>query len=237
LNVVESATPHAEPVFPGHAPAPDQSAGAARGFGLGTDGISFDLGTRSRAAGRDDSSATVYIALITGVAVLSLAALIAGISGSPQFSIGLGLGVGAGIVPILIFAGIGAAASSAGRDQARGRRRMTEEEWERVFGSGGGGSRADSASRSGGEQKTSQSADLDDAEPATALQRAYDLLGLSPESGSREVRAAYHRLAQRHHPDKAAGQSDAARAVAEQRMKELNVAYALIRESRGRARA
>jgi DnaJ-class molecular chaperone len=108
---------------------------------------------------------------------------------------------------------------------------MTQDEWERVFSSerrAGTG-----AGHEAGQQSANQPPGVPTkAERAALLQSAYALLGVSPGAGSRELRSAYHRLAQLHHPDKVANESEDAQIAAEKQMRELNVAYALIRESR-----
>lgn len=223
--MTESASPRLDSdTGPAPVDEPAESAG-----GIGNRGFAYDIGAPSWAASRDDSTTVIFIAIVVGVAILTVIALIAGASGSPQFSIGLGLGIGVGAVPYLIFVGIHAGVTSRS-DPARRRRRMTREEWERVFGpesAGGAASGPDSYRNSRGTEQPGPEAIRE-----AALLRAYELLGLSPEVGNRELRSAYHRLAQRHHPDKVARQSEEARAVAEHSMRQINAAYALIRESR-----
>jgi hypothetical protein len=229
--MTEFAAPQTDPET-GAAAADEQGARAAEGFEAPTGAFSSNLGAPSWAASREDENPTLYIALIGGVVILAVIALIAGASGSPQFSIGLGLGVAVGAVPYLVFIAIHAGANSRTGDGKR-RRRMTQDEWERVFGRESNGS--DAAAGSPGAEDPHASGSSDPAvSAAAALQRAYDLLEVSPQAGSREVRSAYHRLAQQHHPDKFVGQSEEARAVAGLRMREVNAAYALIRESRKR---
>lgn len=53
----------------------------------------------------------------------------------------------------------------------------------------------------------------------------YEVLGVGPSATAHEVRQAYLRLARDHHPDRHAGASDAERAAAEARMRELNEAW------------
>jgi hypothetical protein len=214
-----------------NAPAPEEPAG---GPDRRNGGPAFGLGQRP-APVRDDSSATIFIALVGGIAILAIVALIAGASGSPNFSIGLAFGVGIGAVPYAIFMAVRIAVS-AGGDEPR-KRRMTEEEWERVFGAGSRTEGASSQANRGGTGRTGWSRASSAVDPEAALQQAYDLLGLSSDSSMREVRASYHRQAQRHHPDKVTRASEEARILAEQRMKKINAAYALIRQSRARAPA
>jgi hypothetical protein len=53
----------------------------------------------------------------------------------------------------------------------------------------------------------------------------FAVLGLSPTATLDEVRAARRRLAKELHPDRHAGDAEAARAVAERRMQEVNAAF------------
>jgi DnaJ-class molecular chaperone len=48
-------------------------------------------------------------------------------------------------------------------------------------------------------------------------------------AGAEEISAAYRKLAQTHHPDKVTKQKPEVREYSEQRMKEINAAYALLR--------
>lgn len=67
------------------------------------------------------------------------------------------------------------------------------------------------------------------------LDDAYTALGLSEKAADAEVKRAYRRLVSENHPDKLAsrGMPDSMREVAEERTRELNVAYELIKEARG----
>ena len=55
----------------------------------------------------------------------------------------------------------------------------------------------------------------------------YRILGVSESAGDEEVTAAYRRLARKYHPDLNGGSAEA-----EEKMKELNTAYELIRDRR-----
>lgn len=57
----------------------------------------------------------------------------------------------------------------------------------------------------------------------------YAVLGLPPTASQDEIRAAYRRLARRHHPDTAGGGPDAAR-----RMAEVNAAWRILGDSQRR---
>lgn len=76
------------------------------------------------------------------------------------------------------------------------------------------------------------------AQGATASKRrlddAYSALGLSPDTNPAEIKRAYRRLVSRNHPDKLAarGLPESMRPVAEERTREINAAYDLIKEAR-----
>ena len=74
------------------------------------------------------------------------------------------------------------------------------------------------------------------AEPAgDRLADAYAALGVSPDASPAEIKRAYRRLISQNHPDKLAarGLPESMRAVAEERSRELNAAYDLIKNARG----
>jgi hypothetical protein len=79
-----------------------------------------------------------------------------------------------------------------------------------------------SSSREGGEERRSAEMLEREAKLATA-RRA---LGVAKGAGAEEISAAYRRLAQTHHPDKVANLEPEVREYSEQRMKEINAAYA-----------
>ena len=66
------------------------------------------------------------------------------------------------------------------------------------------------------------------------LDDAYTSLGLTPDVRDAEVKRAYRRLVSENHPDKLAakGLPESMRQIAEERTREINVAYDLIKESR-----
>lgn len=75
-------------------------------------------------------------------------------------------------------------------------------------------------------------------EPLRAPQRleaAYAALGVSADAAEGEIKRAYRRLVSQNHPDKLAakGVPENMRAIAEEKTRELNVAYDLIKEARG----
>lgn len=67
------------------------------------------------------------------------------------------------------------------------------------------------------------------------LADAYEALAVTPESTPAEVKRAYRKLISQNHPDKLAsrGLPESMRAVAEERSREINSAYDLIKEARG----
>ncbi len=67
------------------------------------------------------------------------------------------------------------------------------------------------------------------------LADAYMALGLSSDVSVAEIKKAYRRLMSKNHPDKltAKGLPDSMREIAEERAREINVAYDLIKEARG----
>ena len=67
------------------------------------------------------------------------------------------------------------------------------------------------------------------------LADAYAALGVTPEATEAEIKRAYRKLISQNHPDKLAarGLPESLRAVAEERSRELNAAYDLIKSARG----
>src|SRR5215212_6268514 len=79
-----------------------------------------------------------------------------------------------------------------------------------------------SSSKEGGEERRSAETLESEARLATA-RRA---LGVSKGAGVEEISAAYRKLARTHHPDKVSNLEREVREYSEQRMKEINAAYA-----------
>lgn len=71
--------------------------------------------------------------------------------------------------------------------------------------------------------------------PRSRLKDAYTALGLTEDASDTEIKRAYRKLVSENHPDKLAtrGLPDSVREVAEERIREINVAYDLIKEARG----
>lgn len=67
------------------------------------------------------------------------------------------------------------------------------------------------------------------------LHQAYVILGVSESASNREIKKAYRRLMNQHHPDKLGGQDVAVDALqaAEQKTREINQAYKLLQRRRG----
>ena len=70
--------------------------------------------------------------------------------------------------------------------------------------------------------------------PQDRLADAYSALGVTPDSTGAEIKRAYRKLISENHPDKLAsrGLPESMRQVAEERSREINSAYDLIKESR-----
>ena len=70
---------------------------------------------------------------------------------------------------------------------------------------------------------------------AQSLQAAYRVLGVSPEASNDDVKTAYRRLMNQHHPDKlvARGLPESMIGVAEQKTHEVRTAYERIKGQRG----
>ena len=73
------------------------------------------------------------------------------------------------------------------------------------------------------------------ASAQTTLQEAYKALGIEATATDKEVKTAYRRLMNQHHPDKLAskGLPESMLEVAKERTREIRSAYELLREHRG----
>lgn len=65
------------------------------------------------------------------------------------------------------------------------------------------------------------------------LDAAYQVLEISPEATDEEVKAAYRRMALKHHPDRVATLGDDVRRGAEKKFQEINEAKERIFKARG----
>ena len=70
--------------------------------------------------------------------------------------------------------------------------------------------------------------------PQDRLADAYTALGVTPYASPAEIKLAYRKLISKNHPDKLAarGLPESMRAVAEERSREINSAYDLIKDAR-----
>jgi DnaJ like chaperone protein len=71
--------------------------------------------------------------------------------------------------------------------------------------------------------------------PQQKLDDAYTALGLTPSATDSQIKQAYRRLMSQNHPDKLAskGLPDSMREMAEERTREISIAYAALKEARG----
>ena len=72
-------------------------------------------------------------------------------------------------------------------------------------------------------------------DPAQELAEAYKALGIESSATDKEVKTAYRRLMNQHHPDKLAakGLPESMMEVAKEKAREINAAYDKIKETRG----
>ncbi len=62
---------------------------------------------------------------------------------------------------------------------------------------------------------------------------AWGVLGLQPGAAWKEITAAHRRMAMKHHPDRLVGAAPDKQAAAEETMREINVAYSVLRRLTG----
>ena len=102
-----------------------------------------------------------------------------------------------------------------------------EEPKEEKVGHGKEHRRADEDSgRSSSKEGEGERRSAETREREARLATARRALGVSKGAGTEEISAAYRKLAQTHHPDKVANLEPEVREYSEQRMKEINAAYA-----------
>ena len=65
------------------------------------------------------------------------------------------------------------------------------------------------------------------------MNNPYEVLGVSPNATDDEVKAAYRKMALKHHPDRVATLGDDVRKAAEQKFQQINNAKERIFASRG----
>lgn len=64
-------------------------------------------------------------------------------------------------------------------------------------------------------------------------EHAYEVLGLSPGATAEEIKKAYRKLSMKYHPDKVGHLGDEFKKVAEEKMKEINAAYQILKKRMG----
>lgn len=70
--------------------------------------------------------------------------------------------------------------------------------------------------------------------PQPAASDPYEVLGVARQATAAEISQAYKRMAQMYHPDKVASLASEFRELAEARMKEINIAYSVLKSSFGK---
>ena len=72
-------------------------------------------------------------------------------------------------------------------------------------------------------------------DPGQSLDEAYRVLGVTPSASDREVKTAYRRLMNQHHPDKlvARGLPESMMEVSKEKTREIRAAYDRIKVQRG----
>lgn len=66
------------------------------------------------------------------------------------------------------------------------------------------------------------------------MRNYYDILGVSKEASDKEIKTAYRKLSKEYHPDRQAGKSEEHKKMCEEKMKEINEAYATLSDSHKR---
>src|SRR5688572_30726094 len=62
----------------------------------------------------------------------------------------------------------------------------------------------------------------------------YDILGLKKNASEEEIKKAYRQLALKYHADRYAGKPESEKKIAEEKMKEINMAYGVLSDSEKR---
>ena len=63
--------------------------------------------------------------------------------------------------------------------------------------------------------------------------RNYEILGVTPEAGNKEIKEAYKRMAKQYHPDRVAHLGDEYARMAHEKFAQINAAYDAVRKERG----
>ena len=71
------------------------------------------------------------------------------------------------------------------------------------------------------------------AKASSNIEDAYKVLGISPSATDDEVKAAYRKMALKHHPDRVSTLGDDIRKAAEKKFQEINDAKERIYKARG----
>ncbi len=71
------------------------------------------------------------------------------------------------------------------------------------------------------------------SETQGSLRNPYEILGVNPGADFAEIKRAYHRQASKYHPDKVSHLGDEFRALAEEKFKEINMAYEMLKGRHG----
>jgi len=99
----------------------------------------------------------------------------------------------------------------------------------RAFGTSAGTQDTGEETPGEGEREKRAYRSAAEIEQERRTEEALEMLGLEGEVSEGEINAAYREMARMYHPDKVANQSPQVREYAEQRMKEINAAYALLK--------
>lgn len=83
------------------------------------------------------------------------------------------------------------------------------------------------------DEELEQMLNLRSGSSSSTLEDAYRVLGISPSASNDEVKAAYRRMALKHHPDKVAALGEDVRKAAEKKFQEINDAKDRIFKARG----